>query len=111
MRAMIDAMTAAIQAEAPPVEDVVCEDVYAAGIDGDPDARCRVYRPEGTDAPLPALLWMHGGGFVLGSIEFDDLMAAQFAKDTGTAIVSVEYRLAPEHPFPAAVNDCYAVLR
>jgi acetyl esterase len=57
------------------------------------------------------LLWLHGGGFVLGSVEGDDHRAALLANGTGMAVVSVEYRLAPEHPYPAALNDAIAILR
>jgi len=111
MRAMIDGMTAAIKAEVPPVEGVDASDHKAPGSNGDPDVLFRLYVPHGASGPLPGLIWMHGGGFALGGVELDDLMVAQFAKDTGVAILSVEYRLTPENPFPAALNDCYAVLK
>lgn len=110
MRAMLDGMTAAVKAQAPPIEGVAMTDGKAPGIDGEPDTAFRIYRPEAASAQPPALVWMHAGGFTLGGIEMDDLMAAQLAKDIGCAVVSVEYRLAPEHPFPAALNDCYTVL-
>ncbi|MEJ0094662.1 MAG: alpha/beta hydrolase [Methylocella sp.] len=59
---------------------------------------------------LPVLLYLHGGGFVSGSIEFYDTPLRKLAKETGWAIASVDYRLAPEHPFPAGLDDCYAAL-
>jgi acetyl esterase/lipase len=60
---------------------------------------------------LPALLWIHGGGYVLGSVERDDLLAKHLARVGQCVVASVEYRLAPEHPFPAPVEDCYAALK
>lgn len=56
----------------------------------------------------PVILFFHGGGFVFGSVEQYNLMVSKLARVTGQIIVSVDYRLAPEHPYPAAINDCYA---
>ncbi|MEV7969515.1 alpha/beta hydrolase [Sphaerisporangium sp. NPDC088356] len=86
------------------------EDRMVPGPDGDPDIRVRLYRPEKTREPLPCLYWMHGGGMVLGLVEMDDARMAGYVRDVGCAVVSVEYRLAPEHPHPAPVEDCYAGL-
>ena len=58
-----------------------------------------------------ALLWIHGGGYVLGDAKGDDLFCEEIARDVGCVVVSVDYRLAPEHPFPAPVEDCYAALK
>ncbi len=58
-----------------------------------------------------ALLWIHGGGFIGGQAEMDQTLCARFASDLGILVVSVEYRLAPEHPFPAPLDDCFAALR
>jgi acetyl esterase/lipase len=69
----------------------------------------RRYRPHGDTALLPAVIWIHGGGFVIGSVEFDDFACAEYAEGCNCAIFSVDYRLAPEHPYPAAVDDCFAV--
>ena len=67
----------------------------------------RVYRPHG-DGPFPVLVYFHGGGFTIGSIESHDPVCRQLAARSGAAVVSVEYRLAPEHRFPAAVDDAFA---
>jgi acetyl esterase len=66
----------------------------------------RLYRPEsGIAAALPGLVYLHGGGWVLGSIESHDGLCRHLAAESGCAVISVEYRLAPEHPFPAALDD------
>ncbi len=110
-RAMVEGMVAAVKAEAPKIDGVATEDRLVPGVNGSPDVAVRTYRPAAGSAPLPVLIWMHAGGWVLGSIEMDDLMVTALAKDVGCAVVSVNYRLAPENPFPAPLDDCYAVLR
>jgi acetyl esterase/lipase len=70
----------------------------------------RLFNPDNLSAPSPALLWIHGGGYVIGNARRDDALCRRFAKKLGAIVASVEYRLAPEHPFPAAVEDCYAAL-
>jgi acetyl esterase len=67
----------------------------------------RIYRPEGR-APLPALVYFHGGGWVIGSIETHDGTCRELANKVGCAVISVDYRLAPEHRYPAAAEDCFA---
>jgi acetyl esterase len=67
----------------------------------------RIYRPEGS-APFPALVYFHGGGWVIGSIETHDGSCRDLANRVGCVVVSVEYRLAPESRYPAAAEDCYA---
>ena len=67
----------------------------------------RVYTPAG-EAPFPCLVWFHGGGWVIGDLEFVDGACRELANAAGAVVVSVDYRLAPEHPFPASVDDCYA---
>lgn len=71
----------------------------------------RLYRPvPRTAGPLPALVYLHGGGWVLGGIESVDAPCRDLAAETGCAVLNVGYRLAPEHPFPAAVEDAWAVV-
>jgi acetyl esterase/lipase len=92
------------------VEGVVSEDRLIPGPVGDPDLHIRVYQPRPRRALLPALLWIHGGGYVLGDVEGEDAAARQLAQAVDCVVVSVDYRLAPEHPFPAPLEDCYAAL-
>jgi len=70
----------------------------------------RVYTPEGR-APFPVLVYFHGGGWVIGSLETHDGLCRHLANAAGCAVVSVDYRLAPEHPFPASGEDAYAATR
>jgi acetyl esterase/lipase len=72
--------------------------------------RVRVYRPQGLPAGVPGLLWLHGGGYYMGAAVMDDWRCAVFARQLGLLVVSVDYRLAPEHPFPAGLDDAYAAL-
>jgi acetyl esterase len=72
----------------------------------------RAYRPAGTarEEPLAALVFYHGGGWTIGDLDTHDVLCRQLANQARCAVLSVEYRLAPEHPFPAAVDDCRAAL-
>jgi len=74
---------------------------------GDLDAR--LYVPD-ADGPFPTVVFFHGGGFVLGSIATHDWLCRHLTRESGCAVLSVDYRLAPEHPFPAAVEDAYAAV-
>jgi acetyl esterase/lipase len=73
-------------------------------------AGVRLFRPAGTSEPTPALLWIHGGGYVIGNAQQDDWICRRFSKRLGMTVASVEYRLAPEHPYPAPLEDCYSAL-
>jgi acetyl esterase len=89
-----------------PVRSV--EDVSLPGPAGDLPAR--VYRPE-TGGVHPTIVFFHGGGFVIGDLDTHDDHCRQLAADVGAVVLSVDYRLAPEHPFPAAFEDCLAATR
>jgi acetyl esterase/lipase len=80
-------------------------------IDGATTLRVRVYDPPATDQPLAALLWFHGGGWTLGRPEMDEVFLQELADAVPLRVFSVDYRLAPEHPFPAAHDDARAALR
>ncbi|GAA1297787.1 alpha/beta hydrolase [Saccharothrix xinjiangensis] len=75
----------------------------------EPGVSMHVFRPSG--APGPALLWVHGGGLVMGSAAQDARFCRRVADELGVVVASVEYRLAPEHPFPTPLHDCWAALR
>ena len=70
----------------------------------------RVHQPATSDRPRPALLWVHGGGYVLGTAAQDDSLCGHFAQSLGIVVAAVEYRLAPEHRFPVPLHDCYDAL-
>lgn len=76
-----------------------------------PHVTVRIHRPAGSDGPLPCLFSMHGGGYVLGSRDMDDPFFDAWCQRFGIVGVSVEYRLAPETPYPGPLDDCYAALQ
>lgn len=71
----------------------------------------RLYRPEARSGVTPALLYIHGGGFVVGDLDSEHGSCASIARRLGIAVLSVDYRLAPEHPYPVPLEDCYTALR
>ncbi|MFI9580593.1 alpha/beta hydrolase [Streptomyces sp. NPDC052236] len=87
------------------------KEVFVPGPDSAPAVRLRIYRPDRGRGPLPAVYGMHGGGFVLGSPDVDHDWNLLLCRELEALVVSVDYRLAPEHPFPAPLEDCYAGLR
>ena len=80
------------------------------GAEGDPDVDVLVFAPATRTGPLPGVLYIHGGGFVLGDAAADAKFLVRVVEEVGAVVVSVEYRLAPESRFPAAVEDCHAAL-
>lgn len=109
-RARVEGLLAAMPT--PPLpENVSITEVMAPGLDGDPDVRLKVYRPDDMPIGAPALYWIHGGGMVLMSADGDDYPSAVRAAANDCLVVSVDYRLAPEVAAPALVNDCYAGLQ
>jgi acetyl esterase/lipase len=78
---------------------------------GEPAVRVLISTPTEGHSPRPGVLWIHGGGFIVGSPQLEAFGTARLARDLDVVTVSPEYRLAPEHPFPAALDDCMAALR
>jgi acetyl esterase/lipase len=109
-RAFVAEITRASLARAD-VSGLRIEDRVVPGTAGAPDVCVRIFLPESANRPCGGVLYIHGGGFTVGSIDMEQAQAAQLAREVGVTVVSVEYRLAPEHPFPAALDDCYAALR
>ena len=107
----IPALRVAIKGE--PVEfseNIQVEDVVIPGLNDDPDVKVRLYKPIDLPKGSPCLLWMHPGGMTIGDATMEDLTSAQRALDHSCLVASVDYRLAPENPYPAAPDDCYAAL-
>lgn len=100
-------------AQAPPPDrtGVAVEDRTIDGPQGAPQLTVRVFTPATGAAPRPAVLDIHGGGFAIGSRDLDDAVNLQIARQVGAVVVSVEYRLAPETPFPGPAEDCYTALQ
>lgn len=84
---------------------------FIPGPEGAPDVRVLVYLPTSVPGPFPVLLWLHGGGYVMGSADGEDFRVKNIIATLGCAAVSVDYRLAPETPYPGPLEDCYAALK
>ncbi|GAA3988781.1 alpha/beta hydrolase [Allokutzneria multivorans] len=97
---------AALAASVPPPDTtgMHIEDVM---VPGNPDVPVRIYRPQNAHG---AVIWLHGGGFVMGDLDTEHTWATRVAQNSDAVVISVGYRLAPENPFPAALDDAYAVL-
>tara|TARA_R110000787_G_scaffold93939_4_gene196358 strand:- start:3587 stop:4552 length:966 start_codon:yes stop_codon:yes gene_type:complete len=89
---------------------VTRREVKVPGLDGAPDVRCLVYTPNASDKARPAFLHIHGGGYVMGSPEGSDIRNMRVASALGAVVVAPDYRVAPEHPYPAPLDDCAAAL-
>ena len=110
-RDAFEQLIASLKTDIPGIETLEIEDRLVPGHEDDPDVPVRVYRPkEPRTPPVPGILQIHGGGFVIGSVEAEHAGAVLMSVDAGAVLVSVEYRLAPEHPYPAGLRDCYAAL-
>lgn len=95
-------------ADVPPADVAVCEHRDRLG---DSPVRVRVYTPHGVSGPLPVVVYWHGGGYTLGDLDGYDNVCRRLCADTGAIVASAAYRLAPEHPFPAAPDDAWAALQ
>ena len=95
----------------PDLDDVEVRDISISRPDGGTPLRIRLYSPKAAAAPRPAMLWVHGGGFIMGSPEQDQANNIALCRELGMVIAAVAYRLTPKHPFPAPLDDCYTALR
>jgi acetyl esterase len=94
-------------AAAAPAPDTAGMEIEDRTVPADPDVPVRIYRPHHAHG---AIVWLHGGGFVMGDLETEHPWAVRVADGSRATVISVGYRRAPEHRFPAALDDCYAVL-
>jgi acetyl esterase len=90
-------------------QSVDCEDCSVRRSDGTSFA-VRIYRPKGIARPAPAIVFFHGGGFMIGDLEFEHGRCLKWAADASSIVISCDYRLSPENRYPAAVDDCYDCL-
>ncbi|MFL2991849.1 MAG: alpha/beta hydrolase [Acidimicrobiales bacterium] len=109
-RAGLDALMSQMPSPELPAQ-ISVEEAQIPGIGTDPDVPIRIYKPESLPPNAPGLVWIHGGGMVLGSAEMDDAGSAAIAEQHQCVVISVDYRLAPENPYPAPLHDCYAALK
>jgi triacylglycerol lipase len=106
----IRATYAAIRpAPVPPAPGVERADAIIPGVDGRPDVPARWYRPAEARGALPCLVYFHGGAYVMGSLDENDDRLDQLVLELGCAVLSVDWRLAPEHPYPAGLDDAETV--
>jgi acetyl esterase/lipase len=111
IRAMFNAMTAQMLAALPESPDISVSERHIPSPQGAPDVRVLVSLPKNASIPTPALLWMHGGGYLWDNADRAYPLVKGMIAATGCAAVSVDYRLAPETPHPGPVEDCYAALK
>ena len=107
-RQAVDKMSEDSEADPPQVGEAIDGDFAGPG----GKIRFRRYRPQGAAAgPLPTLIYYHGGGFVIGNIETHDSTCRRLANKSRCQVISIDYRLSPEHPFPAPTDDGVAAFR
>ena len=109
-RNVINSLVRMMTAELPPIDNIVIEDRNIAAPDALLELVVRIYKPTGVSGSLPGIFFIHGGGMIMGSIETENHKAAMLCETIQSIVVSVEYRLAPENPHPAPVQDCYKAL-
>jgi acetyl esterase/lipase len=91
--------------------DVQVDNIHIPGEDQKHHIRLRVYKSKKAVPPVPALVWIHGGGLIIGNPEMDDRCCVQFVQELGITIFSIDYGLAPERPFPEPLDDCHTALK
>lgn len=111
IRAGFAAQFEGMKAHLPQFPDILTEDHTIPAAAGQPDVAVRVYRHKDAAGKQPGLLWIHGGGYVIGGVAQDDVLVKQMLSEVGLVVVSVEYRLSPETPYPGPLEDCYAALK
>lgn len=99
-----------LQPESKAPDDIQVDQIYVQSQEQH-QVRLRLYRPKAINPGAPVLLWMHGGGLIIGSPEQNDRAMFHIVRHAECVVVSVDYRLAPNHPFPTPLDDCYAALK
>lgn len=107
----VRAMGSRAPVDLPEYADLSVSERFIPGPEESPDVRVLVCLPPSVQETIPVVLWLHGGGYVMGSADSEDLMAKTIVSAVGCAVVSVDYRLAPETPYPGSLEDCYAALK
>jgi len=92
------------------IQGVHCEERYIPSRSNGPDIRIRIFRPEKVNKPLPALLYIHGGGYMIGVPELALNVIENYIKTRPCVVIAPDYRKSVQHPFPAGFNDCYDTL-
>jgi acetyl esterase/lipase len=107
VQARREALASMMSAGAEPSASIEYADQLVPEADDGPAIRVRIYRPKTAKGLLPVAFFIHGGGMIVGSIESEEVLSIALADQVGCAVASIDYRLAPEHPHPAPVEDCY----
>ena len=102
---------AKLQLELPPVDGIAISEERVPGPAGAPPVRVAIYRPAKADGLLPVFFHIHGGGLILGTPELRQAASIEIAKTYRAVVISVDYRLAPETPFPGPIEDCFAAFQ
>lgn len=92
-------------------QDILIENVFIPTAKDQTKIRLRIYKRKSHTAPMPVLLWLHGGGYIMGNPEQDDGRCMQYVHELGITVISVDYRFAPKYPFPTGLEDCYTALQ
>lgn len=107
----VRAMSVRPPTDLPQFADLIMSERLLPGPEGAPEVRVLMCMPPSVQYTVPALLWLHGGGYIMGSADAEDLMVKTIVSAVGCAVVAVDYRLAPETPYPGPLEDCYAALK
>lgn len=107
-RKAVSDLIAAATAGIPPNPAVSSKSHYAPGPEAGQQLEVRIFRPTAADGVIPGLLYIHAGGMIMGSIDSEVQSCIMLAEQLGVAVASIDYRKAPEHPYPAQQEDCYA---
>ena len=111
IRKNLEAMIIEMNKSIPKNDSLLITERFIPGPEGNPDVKVRLYEPKKKDKLLPGVLYLHGGGYIMGSSEIYDNQCQGIISEIECVIISVDFRLAPEHPFPAPLEDCYAALK